>query len=208
MATQNINLFREDLAEKRSAGNKANSFAVLAGLAVFGIAGHVGLIAWQIQEQKTELARLTTEFSELTTKVTEFTAKLFAAEGVGKESNLEALEARIRELQSRRKALEVYLREDSPGFSEFLIAMARQHVKGMWLTAVGISNDTRDVELEGAGIRPELVTEYLSRLNFEPELNGIQFRGFRLSEPEEKSAEQPALVHFRVSTEKLDGLTP
>lgn len=207
MAIQNINLYREELAEKRSAGTKANSFAILAGLAVFGIAGHVAVIGWQIQEQKSDLTRLNKEFSELTSKVTEFTAKLLAAEGVGEESNLEALERQIKELRARRKALEIYLKEDSGGFSEFLIALARQHVKGMWLTGVGISNASRDVELEGASAKPEFVTEYLSRLNFEPELNGIQFRGFRLSEPEGETA-QSGLVKFFVSTEKLDGLKP
>lgn len=208
MAAQNINLFRDELAEKRTAGNKANSFAVLAGLAVFGIAGHVGLIAYQIQTQKSELMRLNTEFSELNAKVGAFTAKILAAEGVNEGSNLEALENRIKELQARRNALEVYLNEDSPGFSDFLIAMARQHVQGMWLTGIGISNQTRAVELDGASTRPELVTEYLSRLNFEPELNGIQFRGFRLSAADEKAAAAGGKVQFRITTEELDGLQP
>lgn len=208
MAAQNINLFRDDLAEKRSAGNKATSFAVVAGLAVFGIAGHVGLIGWQIQVQRNDLAQLNREFAELNAKVAESTSRILAAEGVNEGSNLEALESRIRELQARRTALEVYLNEDSPGFSDFLIALARQHVQGMWLTGIGISNQTRAVELDGASIRPELVTDYLSRLNFEPELNGIQFRGFRLSAADEKAAAAGGKVQFRVTTEELDGLQP
>lgn len=203
MAIQNINLYREELADKRVGTKTTNSFALLAVLALLGIGGNVGFVAWEVYQQKETMAKLTAESADITAKLTELTVRLLAAEGLTKDTDIDAMELRIRELRGKRKALQVYLQNEDPGFSEFLIALARQHVNGMWLTSVALTNKGREVELEGRSTRAELVTEYLARLNFEPEFTGVRFQGFRISKPESKSVNHD-IVQFHVSTEKIE----
>ncbi len=73
------------------------------------------------------------------------------------------------------------------GYSGYLIALARQHVPGLWLTGFSISGAGEIVTLEGRSTLPDLVPRYLQKLSTETVLAGTDFQVFRLDRPERDS---------------------
>ena len=60
------------------------------------------------------------------------------------------------------------------GFSEFMQALARQSVNGLWLTGFDVSGSESNMTISGRTLFPALVPVYLQRLNSEPTLKGRQ----------------------------------
>lgn len=60
------------------------------------------------------------------------------------------------------------------GFSEFMRALARQSVNGLWLTGFDVSGSESNMTISGRTLFPALVPVYLQRLNAEPAIKGRQ----------------------------------
>lgn len=60
------------------------------------------------------------------------------------------------------------------GFSEFMRALARQSVNGLWLTGFDVSGSESNMTISGRTLFPALVPVYLQRLNAEPTIKGRQ----------------------------------
>ena len=59
-------------------------------------------------------------------------------------------------------------------FSEFMRALARQSVNGLWLTGFDVNGSGSNMTISGRTLFPALVPVYLQRLNAEPALKGRQ----------------------------------
>jgi Tfp pilus assembly protein PilN len=103
------------------------------------------------------------------------------------------------ELEKRRQIMDVLQNQtlgNTAGLSAYMTAFARQHVQGMWLTKVSVSNGGRNLGLQGKTLNSELVPQYLARLGGEDVLNGMSFNALQLSQPEDKTIP----LEFTVST--------
>lgn len=60
------------------------------------------------------------------------------------------------------------------GFSEFMRALARQSVNGLWLTGFDVSGSESNMTISGRTLFPALVPVYLQRLNGESTIKGRQ----------------------------------
>ncbi|NIO42529.1 MAG: hypothetical protein GTO41_21730, partial [Burkholderiales bacterium] len=90
---------------------------------------------------------------------------------------------------------------NTSGFSEQLSAFTRQSFDGLSLTRLHIVNAGRDFVLEGRARHPELVPEYLQRLNREEVMRGHAFAELEMRQP--KLLDQRAhdrYVEFRLAT--------
>lgn len=88
------------------------------------------------------------------------------------------LEARERILVQTRAVAERLERGDygtTTGLSPLLVALSRQHLEGIWLTAVRVDDGGRAVGLRGRTLLPELVPTYLQRLAQEASFAGKTF---------------------------------
>jgi hypothetical protein len=85
------------------------------------------------------------------------------------------------------------------GYSEFFVALARQHVTGMWLTGIRITGAGNELEIQGNTVRAELLTRYLQNLSTEQVLTGIEFEQFLLQDDDPES-KKPAAMSFSVTT--------
>lgn len=97
---------------------------------------------------------------------------------------------------------------DTRGFSAYLAAFARQSFYGLWLTGLKVASAGQDVVLEGRAIRPELVPDYLRRLNREEVMRGHAFAELEMRRPEtEKGGTrmEAKFIEFRLSTLPLAG---
>lgn len=107
-------------------------------------------------------------------------------------------------LASRKEAMSA-LRSGAIGnmraLSEYLMAFTRQSFAGLRLTGVRITNVGPEVVLEGRARRPELVPEYLQRLNREEVMRGHAFAELEMRRPKStaKAAREPQ-IEFRLSS--------
>lgn len=72
---------------------------------------------------------------------------------------------------------------DTQGYSDYLRAIARQIVDGLWITAFDIAAAGRHFTLEGSTLRADLVPQYIKRLSGEPAMQGRRFAMLSLQAP-------------------------
>ena len=99
------------------------------------------------------------------------------------------LDAEIRTLEARMKlavesieALKSGAFGSRQGFAEYLQAFSRQSVAGLWLTGFTIGG-RGDLEMRGRTLSPELLPDYIQRLNRESVLAGREIAHLEITRP-------------------------
>lgn len=123
----------------------------------------------------------------------------------------EAMEKRVAELEERLKGEEAVLDVlrggslgNTEGYSEYLRAFARQTVSGLWLTEFTITGAGMDMAIGGRTLRPDLVPQYIQRLNQEPITQGRAFAALEMKQAEaqpataDKPAQVPIYLEFKL----------
>ncbi len=154
--------------------------AILAGIVLF-----YALSLWRIESLRAQLRVISGQQTATENRITDINREF--PQRVAKP----VLAAQLRQLRDEvaatRQAVRLAGREhfgSTHGYSDYLIAFARQHVQGLWLTGLSISGDGRHMTLEGRSVRPALVPRYLQRLSGEKILAGTGFRVFRIVRPQ------------------------
>jgi hypothetical protein len=99
-------------------------------------------------------------------------------------AKVQLLEAALASRKEVMSTLQGGVIGDTRGFSAHLTAFARQSFSGLWLTGLRVSNAGQDVVLEGRAMRPELVPNYLRRLNREEVMRGHAFAELEMRRPD------------------------
>jgi hypothetical protein len=124
------------------------------------------------------------------------------------------LDAEIRKLEARLKlavesieALKSGAFGSKQGFAEYLRAFSRQAVGGLWITGFSISGGG-DLELHGRTLSPDLLPDYIQRLNREEVLAGRKIAHLELIRPKSespvekgKAAPMARFLEFSLATE-------
>jgi hypothetical protein len=97
------------------------------------------------------------------------------------EAEVARLEAEIKARQSVLAALGTGELGNTAGFSEFLAALGRRTVPGVWLTGLNVGEAGNDLQLSGRALRPELVPAYLKALSDEPMMRGRRVTEMKLA---------------------------
>ncbi len=82
------------------------------------------------------------------------------------------------------------------GFSHYLSGFANQHVTGIWLENIRVIGKSKDIQLTGYTIKPELVLELIQKLSHETIFAGKKFNKVDIAKADE--AGQP--MRFEIST--------
>lgn len=170
--SQQINLYNPIfLKQEKYFSTKAigQAFAlVVAGLAAFYAFALVqtrsaeGLLAQtraQVTQQRDRFVAVAPKFTP-------------AARSKVLEAELVRVEKEVKTRRDTLNALSTGELGNTTGFSEFLAALARQTVQGVWLTGIVIGESGKDLRIDGRALRPELVPAYLKALNEEPVMRG------------------------------------
>jgi Tfp pilus assembly protein PilN len=88
------------------------------------------------------------------------------------ESEVALLEAEIKLRHATLQALSTGELGNTAGFSEFLAALGRQALSGIWLTRVRVDDAGNGLFVEGRALRAELLPAYLRALGREPMMQG------------------------------------
>jgi Tfp pilus assembly protein PilN len=179
--TQQINLYDPKFRrQEKPFSSKSIGYALAAvvlGLGALSVYGAMGVR--NAEQLAADSARqLATERE----KLVQLGGKL------GPQARSKALEVEVTRLEGEVKARQNVLSAlgtgglgNTEGFSEFMAALGRQTVPGVWLTAVKIGEEGNDLEVLGRALRPDLVPAYLRALNNEPMMRGRRVTEMKLA---------------------------
>ncbi len=180
---QQINLYQPILRREAKKFSAATMLQA-AGVVLAGIALIYGYGWWQVSALNAQIRQADEDHK----------AALAQFERAAREIETRPadprLEQEVRELE-QRLAVSAYIgqlaRDETlgarQGYSPYFVALARQHLDGLWLTKIVVAGAGRDVTLGGRAIKAELVPSYLQRLSREQTLAGTQFEVFEVARP-------------------------
>ena len=185
--TQQINLyqvnFRED--KQRFSANTLLQSALAVAATLLAIGAYQG---WQILHLNRQVTSLERQVRLVKQQSADLTQKLVSGH---EDPALAAKVQQAERLLKDRQQLQTLLTDDlfngEQGYSGYLVALARQHIAGLWLTGITLTGAGRDLILRGETYLPDLVPRYLQRLSGEARLQGLEFQVFQLNRDTDKS---------------------
>jgi cell division protein FtsL len=206
---QQINLyqarFRQD--KQRFSAKTMLYTAVAVSFVLVSIAAYNGWKIFELQRQANAIEKqflsAKQQKTDLERKITQGHADPALAEKVQRTENL------LKNQQQLRALLQEDFFNGDLGYSRYLVALARQHIPGLWLTDISFSGAGRDLSLKGQTVVPELLPSYLQNLSKEALLQGLQFQVFQLNRLVNKEkAKTPDTLEFMVATSEAAGEKP
>ena len=178
--TQQVNLYNPIFERKKKPFSLR---AMGAGLGVIALA--IGFLYAYAVIKTQSAGRLAVQLAEQLTVQRDQLAKLAAVPARTPDKNLEAevarLDAEVRSRQRTLQALRTGELGNTAGFSEFLAALGRRAVPGIWLTSVTIAESGNELVVQGRALRADLMPAFLRGLNDEPVMRGRKITEMRLA---------------------------
>lgn len=179
---QQINLFHP-IFRRQEKKFSAKTMLQAAGAITAGVVVLLAINAWQLQSLSARLAQAEEDFARANAQV----QQLGQLPKRAVDPVLQAEHARLENDYRASQLVSVALRQRQgrQGYSEYFMALGRQHVPGLWLTTVAIADNGNDLVLQGRTPSPDSVPRYLQRLASEPAFAGKQFDAFEINRPVE-----------------------
>ncbi len=198
---QQINLYQPIFRKEP----KKFSTRTLMQASVLVVVGAMGLYAysyWQVRSLQADLVQVQNQQAALNKRLEDVSRRLAPQ---AKSRLLEREIARLERLIAAKSRVQQILARgvfaNTDGYSEYMLALARQHVSGIWLTAFAIAGAGDELTLKGRTTTPELVPQYMQRLADERSLAGIEFQVFRMARPQADSRQPaPPYIEFLATT--------
>jgi len=189
---QQINLYHPIFRKQEKKFSAKAMFQAGAAVLV-GIVLMYAYSAWQLGSLRQYSAQIDREMAAVTKQIEKMGKQLAGRQAdQALQNEIKRLESLVDASQRLRAILQRERFGNTVGFSEHLIAFARQHVAGVWLTGVSIQGAGADMTVEGRTTDPELVPKYLQKLSAETSLSGTQFQTFVMNRPDEKATDSKA----------------
>lgn len=178
--SQQVNLYHP-IFRKQEKRFSARTMAQAAAIVAAGIAVLTLAQWWNLRSLRSTIDSLEQQRAGL-----EQTANRFR--GTSRETDpLAQKVVRLERLLTARTRLQEALRQDEfsnmTGYSDYMMALGRQSIPGMWITGFRITGAGRQVILQGRSYAPELVPRFIQNLSREKSFGGIEFRIFRMDRP-------------------------
>lgn len=163
-----------------------------AGLIVLaGVVLMYGYAVWRTQALRTQQQEVNAQYAAALARLNDVSAKLPMRHANPRlEQEVRDLERRIETVQVIRNVARRDLFKGSAGYSDTLVALARQSTAGLWITGLTLNDAGDSLVLAGRTQTPELVPGYLQRLASEKTLAGQQFEIFQMTRPVRTPADE------------------
>ena len=182
--SQQINLFNPIFLKQKkvfSAVNMVDALAVLlVGVALFY--GYASIVTLNLDRQSVETAR---QYNQSKVRLAQTSARYApkkADAGLAQEVN--SLQAQLNARKAMLDSLGVGLLATGASYAEYMRALARQALPGVWLTQFKVGRGGDEIEIVGRALQPELVPAYIQRLNRERALRGRAFDSLSMTQRE------------------------
>jgi hypothetical protein len=179
--SQQINLYNP-LFLRKEKHFSARTIAQALGVVLISLVA-VFVSSW-VQTRSSE--RVATQYREQVAHQRDQLAKLggqLASPGRSKalESEIAQAEAEVKLRHAALQSLGTGEVGNTAGFSEFLAALGRQTLSGVWLTRIQVGDAGNDLVIEGRALRPDLLPLYLRALNRETMMRGRRVTEMKLA---------------------------
>jgi hypothetical protein len=182
---QNINLYDASLRVQRD-WLSTSSFAGVLGAAVLVVALGAAFTRWQLSTLQAPARETAAALTAQQAAIQELAKHVDALRPDPKLlADVATTQATLEQRQAALQMLRAGGLGHQQGHAQALLAFARQHVDGLWLT--GVTLDRLDMALRGRAVNPSLIPAYVGRLNQEPALQGRSFRAIDISRPLEEA---------------------
>ena len=185
--SQNINLFNPALRKQRRLLTLA-TVAQCLGLTLVTLFGSHAYLQQQVGGLTTELNSAEPVLRSQRSFMEKLKDKAAAPKPDAKlENDIARLETELKLARESIDALKGGAFGNQQGFAEYLRAFSRQSVHGLWLTGFTIAG-SGELEIRGRALSPDLVPNYIQRLNREEVLAGRSFARLEMSRPKPEPA--------------------
>jgi cell division protein FtsB len=182
---QQINLYQPIFSEERKPFSAAMAAALL-GMIITALLAFSVYANWNVGKLAREVDALREQQAQQEALLAQ------AGEANTARDSPAEIAARIKTLTTavseRGRALELLQSGGAGqtiGFVSRLEALARRHVKGLWIDNLALSGTNGSMSLSGATLNPDIVPTYLHSLAQEPILAGTRFDEFFIERPAE-----------------------
>lgn len=183
--SQQINLFNPIFLKQKKTFSAVNMLDALALLLV-GVAAfyaYASIETLNLDRQSVETGR---QYNQAKLRLAEASAQFTPKKT---DANLEAEVNRLQSQLNERKAtlsnLGVGAAAKDTSYAEYLRALARQSLGGLWLTGFKVGKGGAEIEIVGRALQPELVPSYIRRLGQERAMQGRAFDALSMTQKQE-----------------------
>jgi len=206
---QKVNLYQKQFHPEKEKLTLAHG--LIAFLLV--IASFAGISWMKIEKLKRIEQQISQQEKQHQTMLAQLSKLAAASNNNKKEAVKETdIETKEQELRSRRELLTSLTdgkHGSTEGFSDYLLALSRQHVNGTWITGLSVQNGGEKLAIAGSCLKPELAPVYLQKLSDEKIFTGKTFGVMELVRQEtesdkkkQKSADQINFI-FRTNNDDV-----
>jgi len=156
---------------------------------------------WQTTQMNSDLEQLRNSFAQLNAK------KIAIQSLLKKDTSASKLDFQLQKLEAiinNRKPLTDILKKGffkvDQGYSDYMLALARQHIRGMWLTEINIIDAGDNIRLSGKSYEPVLLAKYLKKLSSESVLTGTEFQSLSMERNADENETLEKAISFSIST--------
>lgn len=198
---QQVNLYQPILRKQKKIFSAVTMLEICA-IFVVGLLAIYAYGLWQGQALRQEAQRLQSQRRASARRLESLSRQ--ASRGVPstilqhRRQHLEAVLARRQQALGLLRGRSV---GNTRGFAGSFRGLARQRIKGLWLTGVSIDDGGDQITLVGRTYSDRLVPRYLQLLGKEPSFRGTDFRKVMLK----RDKKHARLIDFRLSTSSGHG---
>lgn len=200
--TQHINLYNP-LFEKKEKPFSARTMSQALGLIFVGLVTMHVYATFQARSAERAAAQLASQLNLQREQVAKLTKAGAPTRSKALEAEIARLEAEVKARQTSLQAISTGELGNVSGFSEFLAALGRQAMPGIWLTSISIADSGNELLVQGRALRADLMPGFLRGLNNEAVMRGRRVTELKLTAkappPAEKGAATQATGYIEFS---------
>lgn len=174
--TQQINLFNPIFLRQKKYFSIVTILQMLA-LVLVGMLSFYAYAAFQTNRLGKEVQETSGRLEQEKNRLAKASVEL------GPREKNQELDAQVKDLEKQLKNREDILGVQAGvaagkgrGVSDYLLALARQSVNGVWLTSISVGGEGGNkMAIDGRALRPDMVPDYIKRLGKEKAMHGQTF---------------------------------
>ena len=184
--SQQINLFNPIFLKQKKTFSAVNMVDALAVLIVGSAAfyAYASIETLNLDRQSVETAR---QYNQAKARLAEAAARYAPKKfDAGLETEVSSLQLQLKARKAALDSLNVGQLAHGASYAEYMQALARQSLAGLWLTGFKVGKSGAEMEIVGRALQPELVPSYIHRLNQEPAMQGRAFDSLSMAQRDGK----------------------
>jgi hypothetical protein len=180
--SQQINLFNPVFLKQKklfSAVKMLDALAVLV-VGVFAFYAYASIESLNLDRQAVETGR---QYEQAKLRLAQTSARYAPKKtDASLEAEVISLQAQLGVRTAALNNLGINALVHDASYAEYMRALARQSLAGLWLTGFRVAKGGAEIEIIGQALQPELVPAYIGRLRLEPALQGRAFESLSMTQ--------------------------